>query len=549
MKNILGFFRVKDKRAILFLIGLISFGIIVEIFSLSLISPTVSLVLGQSDNFELFEGIIRINSLNSKNVLILLLLLFLIKFFYFGSLSFYQNKVLTNFVEHVSSSLFKKFITENYSDRIERTSGDIVNIIQNEVGRFYSYLYDTMVLIIEIIFSLTILGTLFYFNFLITLYIIIVGFLFGVIYKLFFGKRLKYYGEKRQDLEFLTTNKIIESVSLFKEIKIFNKEQPFYLDFKNVNEKRYFFHSRYMTLNQFSRYFVEIVFIIILVTSLGYSLFIEIDLQEQIPSISLFLAASLRIIPSMNRIISSYQTRKYFNPSVEIISNNWLETVTEIEIDKEVTKISDFKSNITFENINFTFRSKKRLLQIKKIEFFKNRFIGIKGKSGIGKSTLFDIILNLIKIKSLRVSVDGQEVDKNEIDNKLFGFVPQKIFLLNDNIYKNIAFGVDEDKIDIKLINKYLLFIGLKDFIGDFERKLGEGGNKVSGGQKQKIGILRTFYLGCKILLLDESFSNLDMASKNEIFSFLDQYKQDLSVAIISHENDVLNYCDDVIKL
>ena len=547
MKDILRFFRVKDKRSILFLIGLISFGIILEILSLSLISPTVSLVLGQTENFELFQGIIKIKSFGSKNVLVLLLVIFIIKFFYFGVLSFYQNKVLTNFIEHISSSLFKKFITEKYSDRKERTSGDIVNIIQNEVGRFYSYLYDSMVLLIEIIFSASIIVTLLYFNFFVTLYIIITGFLFGVAYKLLFGKRLKYYGKKRQNLEFLTTNKIIESVSLFKEIKVFKKEQLFYLDFKKINEKRYFFASRYMTLNQFSRYFVEIVFIIILVTSLGFSLFLKLDLKDQIPSISLFLAASLRIIPSMNRIISSYQTRKYFYPSVKIISDNWLDS--EFELTVENSKISDFKSSILFENISFSHDSKKTLLKNFKIEILKNQIIGIKGESGVGKSTLFDIILNLFNLDELRLKVDGKEIKRDDLSFNFFGFVPQKIYLLNQNIYKNIAFNADDENLDIHLIDDYMSNIGLEEFIGDFDRKLGEGGGKVSGGQKQKIGILRALYLGSKIILMDESFSNLDVNSTEELFSFLDKFKHELSVVIISHEKDVLSYCDKIINL
>lgn len=547
MKEILGFSRIEDKRSILFLIGLIFIGIIIEIFSLSLISPTVSLVLGQSKNFELFNWLLLVNSLDSKNVLALLLLIFLIKFSYFGGLSFYQNRVLTNFIEHISSSLFRRFITESYRDRIERTSGDIVNIIQNEVGRFYSYLYDTMVLVIEIIFSIAIVGTLLYFNLFVTLYIIVIGFIFGITYKSFFGKRLKYYGEKRQDLEFLTTNKIIESVSLFKEIKTFNKEQSFYLDYKEVNEKRYFFASRYMTLNQFSRYFVEIVFIIILVTSLGYSLLKEIELQGQIPSISLFLAASLRIIPSMNRIISSYQTRKYFYPSVKILKDNWLET--KFEIVAENKKINDFNSSIIFENINFSFGPKKELLKNLKIEIFKSQILGIKGDSGIGKSTLFDIILNLFKIKELIVKIDGNEIKREDISLNFFGFVPQKIYLLNENIYKNIAFGTNEKDVDKKLIDSYLSQIGLKEFIGESKRRLGEGGGKVSGGQKQKIGFLRAIYNQSKVILLDETFANLDSTSKNDLLLFLKKQKKEQSFLIISHDTEILDQCDKIYRL
>ena len=545
MKDILGFFRVKDKRSILFLIGLISFGIILEILSLSLISPTVSLVLGQSENFELFQGIIKINSFGSKDVLVLLLVIFILKFFYFGGLSFYQNKVLTNFIEHISSSLFKKFITEKYSDRKERTSGDIVNIIQNEVGRFYSYLYDTMVLLIEIIFSITIVGTLLYFNLFVTLYIIVIGFIFGITYKSFFGKRLKYYGEKRQDLEFLTTNKIIESVSLFKEIKTFNKEQPFYLDYKIVNEKRYFFASRYMTLNQFSRYFVEIVFIIILVTSLGYSLLKEIDLQGQIPSISLFLAASLRIMPSMNRIISSYQTRKYFYPSIKIIGDNWLET--RLENSNDINAIKDFKSYILFDNINFSFRDSKKLFKNFSFKIKKNETHILTGKSGVGKSTLFDIILGFIQLNDQKIIIDDKEINRNEMDPSFFGFVPQKIYLLNENIYKNIAFGVNEKNIDKNRIDKYLNYIGLEEFVGSNSRRLGEGGMKVSGGQKQKIGILRAIYFGCKIILLDESLANLDMKSKIEILNFIKSY--DSTFIIISHDFDIINQFENIYKI
>ena len=122
-----------------------------------------------------------------------------------------------------------------------------------------------------------------------------------------------------------------------------------------------------------------------------------------------------------------------------------------------------------------------------KIEILKNQIIGIKGESGVGKSTLFDIILNLFNLDELRLKVDGKEIKQDDLSSNFIGFVPQKIYLLNQNIYKNIAFGADDENLDINLIDDYMTKIGLKEFIGDFDRKLGEGGGKVSGGQKQKM--------------------------------------------------------------
>ena len=547
MSELYQLFRDKDKKAITALIFLIFLGIVLEIFSLSIINPVVSLILNETTSFSVFEGFFLVEGVERKEALLFMIFIFLVKFLFFGILSYFQNKTLTDFTEYISSSLFNKYLEIEYLDRIKKTSGDIVNIIQNEVNRLYSYLYDSLILIIESIFSISIFITLFIYSPLITSYVIVFVLLFGLFYKFIFGKRLKYYGEKRQELEFDTTNKIVDAVALFKEIRVFNKVPFFEKKYKEVNIKRYAMHARYMTLNQFSRYIVELIFIFLLVSSLGYSLYLEIDIKSTIPTVSLFLAAALRILPSLNRIISSYQTRKYYQSSLNVISENLNERIPNKSI-LFSDPTGQFKRIIEFRNINYGYNNKK-LFEDFSFSIKKSEILGVKGPSGIGKSTLFEVLMGLISPKNIEIRIDDNVINKTQLLFNIFSFVPQKVHLLNTNIYENICFGQNLCEEKKKEIDYQLSTIGLGDFIDDFEKKLGEGGQEVSGGQKQKIATLRAINSGARIILMDETFSNLDNKSKDELFSLLNNLKGSYTFVISSHEDYVLKKTDRIIAL
>ena len=188
------------------------------------------------------------------------------------------------------------------------------------------------------------------------------------------------------------------------------------------------------------------------------------------------------------------------------------------------------------------------------IQIFKGEKIGLIGESGCGKSTLIDLLLSLIQPTKGNILIDNQNL-KNGRDKWLdiIGYVPQSIMLMDDSIKQNIAFGIDQKDIDENALNYALKSVGLDKYFKrnnfDIEKKIGERGVKLSGGQIQRIGIARALYKNPKILILDEATSALDKTTENEIVDSIYSLSKEITILMISHRTDILNRCDKVYKV
>ena len=181
----------------------------------------------------------------------------------------------------------------------------------------------------------------------------------------------------------------------------------------------------------------------------------------------------------------------------------------------------------------------------------KGTSVGIIGRSGSGKSTLVDLILGLLDPNNGKISVDGIDIKYNKnLWQKNIGYIPQDIYLLDDTIKNNIVFGIDEEKIDYKLLNESIKTAQLEKFVELSENKLdtivGNRGAKISGGEKQRIGIARALYNNPKILIFDEATSALDIDNENKILEEIYAGINDKTIIIISHRNNTVKYCESI---
>ena len=210
-----------------------------------------------------------------------------------------------------------------------------------------------------------------------------------------------------------------------------------------------------------------------------------------------------------------------------------------------------FNKSIQLKNIDFDYGNSKSIIKSVNIEIFKGSTIGIKGSSGSGKSTLIDILTGLLDPKKGQVLVDGEDISKNLISWKeQIGYVPQEIFLLDDTIKNNIAFGVEEKFINDDLIKESLNKAGLKEFINELphgvQTTTGERGARLSGGQSQRIAIARALYNKPSILILDEATNSLDIPNENKILDTIKTNLADITVIIVSHRTNTFKICDKV---
>jgi ABC-type multidrug transport system fused ATPase/permease subunit len=278
--------------------------------------------------------------------------------------------------------------------------------------------------------------------------------------------------------------------------------------------------------------------------------------NQLITVVGVFTIAAYRMIPSINKILNSLQTIKYSKPIIESINQEFKYFKT-LNISPINFKKYKHAFTNTFQLKNITFKYSENTGEILKnisLSIPKGSIIGLIGLSGSGKTTLIDIILGLHKPNSGLILIDNNEINyQNREFNKLIGYVPQAVYLLDDTILKNIAFGFEENEIDYNLLNQSIKLSELDLFINELndgiDTVIGENGSRLSGGQRQRIGIARALYNNPEILIFDEATSALDKNTEDKILKTIYKYRGDRTIIFITHNESTLKYCDQTYKL
>jgi len=262
-------------------------------------------------------------------------------------------------------------------------------------------------------------------------------------------------------------------------------------------------------------------------------------------------------LPASNRIINFIQISIYHKAVIDVIYDQlFLVSIKNNTINnKIITKEIKFKNKIKIENLSFKYsEGKNKILDNISFDINKNESIGIMGDSGSGKSTIINILMGLIEPTKGNIYCDGVNIFEglDQWQSKI-SFVPQDVFLINDTIRKNIAFGLDEENIDDRKIDLIIERIFLKNFIDELPKGtntiIGERGINISGGQKQRLGIARALYRAPEILILDESTNSLDKNTENKFMIDLFKIKKDLTLIFISHNKNILNDFNKIVEI
>ena len=271
-------------------------------------------------------------------------------------------------------------------------------------------------------------------------------------------------------------------------------------------------------------------------------------------------AAAFRLLPSFNRLNVSVTNIRFGIPSIDILYD---EKIHETKIlpkqtDKNLNNIKDkinkFESSIKVKNLSFGY-NEDYILENINLEIKKNTIIGIIGTSGSGKSTLVDLLIGLHKPKKGSILIDNKNITLFDQSWKnLIGYVPQNIYLLDDTLEKNIAFGVSEPLIDNDRVINALKLAELYDFVKNnlsegIHTNIGEGGIKLSGGQRQRIGIARALYKDPKVIFFDEFTSSLDLKTEEKILNTINYFRKNKTIIIISHRESSLKVCDHIFEM
>ena len=549
----------RQRLGLVLLAILLLLGMVMEVFGLGILLPAITLILDPDiiNKNEYFGSISDYLGLDSHlkfvfYFLAIVLIIYLIKTLFLIFLTFKQNRFLNNINAYISNLLFEKYLRAPYSFHLSRNSTSLIKNLQVEVIYFQVYCLALLTIVIESGLVVAVIATLIYIE---PVGAISVGLFFGVLSYLFysiFKVKLKGWGSYREKLDEQISKITIESLSVIKELNVLGKQNFFIELFSKLNYSKSRISSNHATISQLPRFYLELISIVGLVGFIFIMLLKGENPNSLITILGVFVAATFRLIPSLNRILAAFQNLKYYNKTIGLL---YSEIQTNNLVVEEETFDFKFKNEIVFENVNFKYSLENDLIfNSLNFKIKKGQTIGLIGNSGSGKSTFVDILIGLLKPTSGQILVDSQDISKSISSwQKKIGYFSQDIHLIDDSILNNIALGVEKDEINLDSIEKCLESAQLKSFIeqlpNGINTKVGDKGVQISGGQKQRIGLARALYYNPEILILDEATSSLDNETENEVMKAIELLSDNKTIIIIAHRLSTLNFCDQVFEL
>ncbi|BEJ57499.1 BC-type lipopolysaccharide transporter PglK [Campylobacter jejuni] len=544
----------EDKNFLFFLLVFSVFVSFIETFAISLVMPFITL----ASDFSYFDRNKYLISLKEYlNIPVFEIIVYfgvgLIVFYVFRALlNAYYFHLLARFSKgryHVIAyKVFSKFLNINYEKFTQKNQSEILKSITGEVYNLSTMISSFLLLMSEIFVVLLLYALMLLINYKITLFLSIFMVLNAFILVKILSPIIKKAGVRREEamkhfFEILNTN-----LNNFKFIKLKTKEDGVLSLFKAQSEAFSKANITNESVAAVPRIYLEgigfcvLVFIVVFLVLKN-----ESDISGILSTISIFVLALYRLMPSANRIITSYHDLLYYHSSLDIIYQN----LRQEEENLGEEKLS-FNQELKIYNLSFGYEGKKYLFKNLNLNIKKGEKIAFIGESGCGKSTLVDLIIGLLKPKEGQILIDEQELNANNTKNyrQKIGYIPQNIYLFNDSIAKNITFGdaVDEEKLN-RVIKQANLEHFIKNLSQGVQTKVGDGGSNLSGGQKQRIAIARALYLEPEILVLDEATSALDTQSEAKIMDEIYKISKDKTMIIIAHRLSTITQCDKVYRL
>ena len=452
------------------------------------------------------------------------------------------------------------YMHQNYLFHVSRNVAELQRNVTEDVNGFYTVVLNVLQLVAEVSVCVVLVIYLMSTDIMTTIVIAALIFIFAVFFGIIFKKVLVKKGQENRQVNIQLTKWVLQSFSGIKEIKVMNKEK-FFLDNYDKTYKRFTVLQRQQTMLSFiSRPTMETMCICgLLITVVVKMIWFQEDIANFIPALSVFAIAAFRMLPSFNRI-SGYLSAIMFNkPAVDVLYGDLkeideLKTASEEKAKYEVT-IQKLSNGIDVKNISFQYpNADKQVIRNLSMHIEPNTSVAFIGASGSGKSTLADIILGVLEPQTGTIEVEGIDIKKNLNGwHQCLGYIPQTIYLMDDTIRANIAFGLEKKQIDESSLWDAVKEAQLESFVKSLPQGLdtviGDRGVKLSGGQRQRIGIARALYSKPVVLILDEATSALDNETEREVMEAIDGLRGTRTLIIIAHRLTTIKNCDVIYEV
>jgi len=571
IKNLLSLFRnfsQKDKRKLLFIQVLMILSSLLEILSILLIVPFIS-IIGSYSNFEnnfFIKKIYFFIKYYNKTDVIFYLSLLILLFYFFSTL--FNILTLNKSIKYgrVTSSdlsvrLFSYYLSRDVLFHSKNSNSDLLKRLSQEVDRVTAGIVDAFILLnARLILIILMLTVSFYFYSKLTIVVISIIVLGYLTTYFILQKRIFFWGKKVSDQSNIMFKIILESLASLKYITILKKQNFFIQKYKNSKTQHALSGGRNLMLSLMPRYFMEFIIFFIIIALIIVTLKIYDDnLYNSLITLSFFGVLGFKLLPSVQSAFFHITTIQSHLAAYKSIESDLQNSKNQLDANFyfndnliSLEKIA-FEKDLFIKNVSILYPEKKvSAINNVTIKIPAKKLVAFVGKTGSGKTTLVNYIMGLLNSQEGEMFIDNKIINKENLSQwqSNIGFVPQDIFLLDSSIKENIAFGMEKELIDESKINKILEVVQLNEFVKNLEYGLetnvGTNGVKLSGGQKQRIAFARALYSEPELLILDEATNALDGVTEENIMNCIFNFSGSKTVIIVAHRISTIRKCDNI---
>lgn len=482
-----------------------------------------------------------------------LVLFFLIKNLFVVGYHYFTGHLKKLINVRNTKRLLSKYLEEDYTFYSEKSSKELINNLNAEILRSSHYLFFLINLIKEFLLIIALFLTLLLVSWKVTLSLFLLLCSASIFFFFLFSKISKKLGEGVTKSSEDILKDIVDSIKNFKLIRLMNLNSFFIKKIEKSVEKKNRDMLYQSIISILPRYFLEIIGIALIVSLIYFFVLNDYSFETMISILTLICLVIIRLVPAFSNINISKTQLKYFENSFENISKQLENFKSKKNTLSNHAMIKENFNSLKIKNLSFKYNKQNHNI-LNNIDFniMKGDVLGIKGKSGVGKSTLVDIILGIIGNFKGEILINEKNLINNLTIKNFIGYVPQDTYLMDESIAKNIALGVDEDSIDQAKIDDVLKKAKIFDFVEKLPHgknsSCGDDGINISGGQKQRLGIARALYKNPDLIILDEATSALDEKNEREIFDDILSLENKTYI-IVSHKKQIIERCNKVLML
>ncbi len=565
-----------DKRQRLQLGGLavmILIGGILETLSVSMMVPLVQAIM-EPEKILQNHYVVRIMEflhirISSGRELIMLILgsmitLFIVKNLYLLLQTYVQNTFVTRNRNRMISRVMREFLNRPYEEYLGADIPTVFRLTDSDIPNAFQLILVMIQMVTEIVVAVSICVVLVVESPSMTIFCGATFLGMTLIITKVLKPRLNEIGRRNQTIQSRIAKWRIQSIYGLKDVKVLHREEFFVRNYYESGAIGANVARNYAVMNNTPRLLIETVFIVAVLSFIMIYMTRGGDISALFQQLTTFAVAAVRVMPATNRINTYLSEIAYTQPCLDYLYENLTESM-KLDVNGSVTGLDgaetedkpslELTDKIVLDHISFTYpNTDKPIFTDAHMEVKKGQSVGIMGPSGAGKSTIVDILLGLLHVQAGTITCDG----KNIFDNYAswlghIGYIPQSIYLIDESIRDNIAFGIDADKIDDRRIWEVLEEAQLKEFVEELpeglETTIGDRGVRISGGQRQRLGIARALYHDPEILVFDEATSALDGDTEQAVMEAVNSFHGRKTMVIIAHRLNTIAKCDVIYKV